>query len=53
MSGYQELLDQNILYIMIEKNCKTYSVSMDRSHVYVQTSYMKSMSNCNLKTDAP
>jgi hypothetical protein len=24
---------------------------MDRSHVYVQTSYMKSR-NCNLKTDA-
>jgi hypothetical protein len=24
---------------------------MDRSHVYVQASYMKSMSNCNLKTD--
>ncbi len=35
------------------KNCKTNSISMDRSHVYDQTSYMKSISNCNLKTDAP
>ncbi len=54
MSGDQEILDQNFLYIIIEKICKTSSLSMeDRSHVYVQTSYMKSISNCNLKTDAP
>ncbi len=42
-SGYQEILDQNILYVILEKNCKIDSFSMDRSHVYVQTSYMKSM----------
>jgi hypothetical protein len=52
MSGYQEILDQNILYIVIE-NLLTNYIAMDRSHVHVQTTRMKSMSNCNLKTDAP
>jgi hypothetical protein len=52
MPGYQEILDHDMLYVFM-KNCKINSVSMDRSHVYVQTSYMKSISNCNLKTDEP
>ncbi len=43
-SGYQEIFDQNILYNN-RKNCKTNFFSMDRSHVYVQTSDMNSINN--------
>jgi hypothetical protein len=28
-SGYQKILDQNIVYIKVEKICKTNSFSMD------------------------